>query len=522
MLPAAWQDQRILLHFGAVDHACTLWINGGLVGSHAGGFDPFSFDITPFLRAGEQELVLAVTDPTSLGDQPRGKQKLSQGGIWYVPVSGIWQTVWLEQVNRMMAIGNVAVVSDIDQGAINVTIRGDHEAATEPFVALVTVLDGGKPVAAATGFLNIPFALKVPNAKLWLPDQPHLYDLQVKLYRKALPAQQEKQIQHARIAIPCEVTAKDTLLDSVQAYFAMRKIALGQGPKGATLELNNKPLFHYGPLDQGYWPESLLTPPSAEAFRFEIDYLKAAGCNMLRKHIKVEPALYYHYCDKVGILVWQDMPSGFRDAGPMHGSPQFILPEMKAQRAHSPAAMAQFEIELRRIMDALTCFPSIVLWVPFNEGWGQYDTARVAQWVKDYDPTRLVNSVSGWVDEGVGDTVDAHVYHPEKQKYPEPEPNRAAVVGEFGGFGLVIEDHLWWKEKRNWGYFSFTNQPQFIAAYSNRVNEIIKLHQTNGLQAAVYTQTSDVEGEVNGYMTYDREVLKVKASDLRKIHAPFF
>ncbi len=521
-LPVAWAGQRILLHFGAVDHACTLWVNGGMVGTHVGGFDPFSFDITPFLKNGEQELVLAVTDPSSAGDQPRGKQKLSQEGIWYTPVSGIWQTVWLEPVNPEMAIGDVTVVPDIDAGAITVTVRGSHEVAIEPFVVRARVLSDGKEVAQAVGALNVPFKVAVAQAKLWSPDAPVLYDLDVELYRKALTPEQEKQIRKSRIPIAQAVGDKDRQLDRVAAYFAMRKIALGKGPKGATLELNNQPVFHWGPLDQGYWPESLLTPPSEAAYQFEIGFLKAAGFNMIRKHIKVEPATYYRYCDEVGMLVWQDMPTSFLDAGPMQASPQFILREMKPDRVRGHASAAQHELELRRIIDALEDFPSIVVWVPFNEGWGQYDTARIAKWVKEYDPGRLVNSASGWCDVGVGDTVNTHVYHPERgHTYPQPEPDRAAVLGEFGGFGLPVEGHLWWTEKRNWGYFTYTNTADLVQAYTGRLNEVVGLYQTNGLQAAVYTQTTDVEGEVNGYMTYDREVIKIEAAALKDMHAPF-
>jgi len=522
-IPDDWKGKRVILHFGAVDYECSVWVNGGLVGSHKGGFDPFSFDITPFLKDdATNELVVAVLDPTSKGEQPRGKQKLSQKGIWYTPVSGIWQTVWIEPVNGGMAIGNVRVTADIDRSEILVEVTSDRVLALEHQVVCATVLDKGREIARGICKINWPMTIKVPNAKLWSPDNPHLYDLRVDLYRKTLTAQQKKEMEHKRIEIDETVTEKDVLLDSVKCYFAMRKIALGKGLLGATLELNNKPLFQYGPLDQGYWPESLLTPPAPEAYEFEIDFLKQAGCNMLRKHIKVEPATYYAYCDKVGMLIWQDMPSGMVDGGPAHRRPQFLTREMKEGRLHSRKAMAQFELEFRRIIDALYCFPSIIMWVPFNEGWGQYDTARIAKWTKNYDPTRLVNSVSGWYDVGAGDTVDTHVYHPERQKYPDPEPNRAPVLGEFGGFGLPIEGHLWWTGKKNWGYLTFTNRHDLITQYQERLNDVIALYRTNGLQAAVYTQTSDVEGEVNGFMTYDREVIKIEASRLRKMHQPFF
>ncbi|MBT1688507.1 glycoside hydrolase family 2 protein [Dawidia soli] len=491
-VPADWKGKNVLLHFDAVDWQTTVWLNGKKVGLHKGGSDPFTFDITPFLKKGTQELVLSVWDPTDTGTQSRGKQVLEPKGIWYTPVTGIWQTVWLEPVAKTH-IASIIPVPDVDKGTV--TINSVLRGATGKENLVVKVLKDNKVVAERTGSAGKPLEVSVPGADLWTPYHPSLYQLEVTL------------------------TGANATLDNVKSYFAMRKISLAKDAFGfQRLMLNNEILFQYGTLDQGWWPDGLLTPPSDAAMRYDMDVLKDMGFNMLRKHIKVEPSRYYYYADSLGLLVWQDMASGFNTA-------EREVQHVKAQSVEDwkrPRESAQqFEQEWRSIMDHLRFFPSIVVWVVFNEGWGQYETKRVVEWTQQYDATRIVDGVSGWADRGAGHLNDAHQYPGPAMEPAELNPGRAIVLGEFGGLGLPVEDHIWNPQMRNWGYRTYQSREQLITEYATLMHNLFPMIH-RGLAAAVYTQTTDVEGEVNGLMTYDRKVVKIDPALLRMLHKSLF
>ena len=528
-IPAAWRGAQVRLNFGAVDYECQLFVNGAPVGAHRGGFDPFSFDITDFLQAGAaQELVLGVTDPSSEGDQPRGKQRLNQSGIWYTPASGIWQTVWLEPVPAENAIAETRAVPDVDAGALRLLVSGTRPIAGEIYAFRAQVLDGGNVIATMANRIDREVSIAIPHPHLWSPADPHLYDLHIELFRIASPIAQGQRVRYfgaTEQKLFAQIPPDATRVDSVTSYFGMRKISLLPGLHGPVLALNNQPLFHAGPLDQGYWPDGLLTPPTEAGMRFDLDFLKRAGFNALRKHIKVEPALYYAHCDRIGLMVWQDMPSAMlapaapRPGGDTHG----IRRDDEAELPKRPSSAQQFELELRRMIDALRHHPSIVIWVPFNEGWGQYDTARIAAAVKALDPSRLVNAVSGWRDvPGAGDVFDLHTYKEKLELPAQPDATRATVVGEFGGLGLPVAGHLWWTDKRNWGYQTYQTPAKLAEQFANRFGQIVTAHRELGLSASIYTQTTDVEGEVNGLLTYDRRVEKIPPAQLAAIHAKVF
>jgi hypothetical protein len=479
-VPEDWVGQRILLHFGAVDWDAKVWVNGKKLGDHRGGYDAFSFDITDALKEkGEQELLVGVWDPTDAGTQPRGKQVNRPEGIYYTPTTGIWQTVWLEPVPQT-SIDSLHVIPDIDakQVAIHVALRGkklNHKIHA-------AVLDGGKVVAEQTGTSGPALVLTLPEPKLWSPDRPFLYDLRVDLY--------------------ADQSGKGQKLDAVQSYFGMRKISIGPDESGVTrMLLNNKFVFQVGPLDQGFWPDGLYTAPTDEALRYDIEMTKKLGFNMTRKHVKVEPERWYYWCDKLGLLVWQDMPSGDKSIGDKD-------PDLR----RSPASAKQYELELQRMIDGLHNHPSIVMWVVFNEGWGQFDTPRITEWTKKYDPSRLVDCASGWADRRVGDVHDFHIYPGPGS--PAPEPKRAAVLGEFGGLGLGVDGHTW--AKKTWGYRGTSSKDDLTRKYEKLLQGVYKLKDKPGLSAAVYTQITDVETEANGLLTYDRAVLKV---DLDRVAA---
>ena len=468
-IPHSWTQQRILLHFGAVDWETTVWINDIKVGEHRGGYDPFTLDISHALaQSGKQEIVVAVWDPVDTGYQPRGKQVLKPGGIWYTPTTGIWQTVWLESVPYIY-IKRLKIIPDIDESLLK--MRVIIGGLSEDIRIKATVFEGSRMAAETEGDAGSRIKLRIKNVKLWSPDNPFLYNLEVMLLK-----------------------GRKTI-DRVKSYFGMRKISLDKDKNGVLrLFLNNKELFQFGPLDQGFWPDGIYTAPTDEAMRYDIEVTKKLGFNMARKHVKVEPDRWYYWCDKLGLLVWQDMPSGDRFIG--KDDPDISRTAQSAR---------QFELELKAIIDAFYNHPCIVMWVPFNEGWGQFDTARITELIRKYDPSRLVNPASGWVDRGVGDVNDIHNY--PAPIAPENEQTRAAVLGEFGGLGLPVKEHTWQDEK-NWGYQTFKDSEELTREYLNLLNSLYELKK-RGLSSAVYTQTTDVEIEVNGLMTYDRAMIKM-------------
>lgn len=489
-IPAEWKNHRDLLHFGAVDWYTQVWVNGKSVGEHRGGYDPFTFDVTDALSGdGEQEIVVAVADVTDAGTQPRGKQIRNPHGIWYTPTTGIWQTVWLEPL-PVGGILSLRLTPDVDEAKLRVSARCDGVFPGDERLR-VTAKDGDRTVATAEGAFDKPVELAIPNAKHWSPESPFVYDLNVEL-----------------VWNPKGKPDFTKLRDSVQSYFAMRKISLGKDENGVTrMMLNNKFIFQHGPLDQGFWPDGLYTAPSDEALKYDVEVTKQLGFNMARKHVKVEPERWYYWCDKLGLIVWQDMPSGDKYIG---GN--------DADIKRSQESTAQFEREWSAIIQSLINHPSIVMWVPFNEGWGQFDTARIVDFTRKLDPTRLVDSASGWTDRGVGDVHDIHVY--PGPGMPKVEEKRAAVLGEYGGLGLPVRGHTWQDEK-NWGYRSFETADALTDAFVLLTRQLHPMIG-KGLSAAVYTQTTDVEIEVNGLMTYDRAMIKMDAARITAANRRLF
>ena len=479
----ARNGRRQLLHFGAVDWRTTVYLNGK-THTHEGGFDPFTFDITEDLVGdGEQELVIRVWDPTEKGSQPVGKQLGNPHGIWYTPVTGIWQTVWMEEVPEGY-LTKIKPTTNIDDDTVRIDLAGIGLKATD--VAEVRVLWDKKVVASGSRSVSQPQTLTIPNARRWTPDSPAIYQVEVTVKRDG------------------------KTLDEASSYLTMRKISVGKDKKGFNrLMLNNDPVFQYGPLDQGWWPDGLYTPPSVEAMVYDLKVIKSLGMNMLRKHIKVEPAIYYEECDKLGLLVWQDMPSVIN-----RSKKHFISPDAKTDAVFDADEKALYRRELKEMIDHLSFFSCIVIWVPFNEGWGQHDTNDVLRWVREYDKTRLVDGPSGWTDRGEGHMKDLHQY-PGPGMFPVMA-DRVSVLGEFGGLGLPLKDHLW-KNSDNWGYQSFKTTDELRSNYRRLMIQMLPLIE-RGLSAAVYTQTTDVEIEVNGLLTYDRAILKVDPVETAKWH----
>lgn len=501
IIPADWKSKRILLNFEAVDWSTSIYINGAYAGSHRGAYDRFTLDITDYLGGKtSNEIVVAVDDPTSSGEQPRGKQQMPQEGIWYTPVTGIWQTVWLEAVDSEAFIKEIKITPCIDREMVSV-VPLLSEAHLGTYNVRITVFDGNELVTEAAVAAEQNVDIKIPEPKLWSPDDPFLYNMKLVLF-----------------------DPDGRQLDEISSYFGMRKISVAAKGGTMVLHLNNEPLFHYGPLDQGWWPDGLHTPPSDEGMKYDLETIKQMGFNMIRKHIKVEPDRWYYYCDKLGIMVWQDMPSGMTvipeegNDRPVH--PQHVRRDGDDLYRRSEAA-AQFEWELRRMIDLHYNAPSIVMWVPFNEGWGQYATCRIAEAVKALDPTRLVNAVSGWALRPCGDIYDIHSYQVEVH-IPPISKDMASVVGEYGGIGYPVEGHQWDPGMRNWGYQTYHSPEELLENYKYKFDQIVEMYKTKGLSAAVYTQTTDVEGEVNGLMTYDRKVIKIPAETLMEMHSVLY
>ena len=483
-VPSAWRGKQILLHFGAVDWKAEVWVNDVKVGEHTGGFTPFYFDITSVLNKGNNDLVVKVWDPSDRGEQPRGKQIANPHGIWYTPVTGIWQTVWLEPVATQY-ITNLKTTPDIDNNSVKVEVAANTTSADK---VEVKVFDGKNLVAKGAALNGVPVELAMPtNAKLWSPDSPFLYNMEVTLYKDG------------------------KAIDQVKSYTAMRKYSIRKGQNGITrLQLNNKDYFQFGPLDQGWWPDGLYTAPTDEALVYDLKKTKDFGYNMVRKHVKVEPARWYTHCDQLGLIVWQDMPNG----GP---SPQWQARNYFNGREviRSAASEANYRKEWKEIIDCLYSYPSIAVWVPFNEAWGQFKTPEIVAWTKEYDPSRLVNPASGGNHYTCGDILDLH-------HYPGPnmflyDPRRATVLGEYGGIGLVVEGNTWVNDKKNWGYVKFNTSDEVTNEYIKYGKHLLELIQ-KGFSAAVYTQTTDVEGEINGLLTYDRKVIKMDEAKIREIN----
>lgn len=482
--------ERSILNFEAVDYRCDVIVNGELVGQHQGGNTAFSFDVTQALQQGQNTLIVRVDDDTE-AFQLRGKQVVNARGIWYTQVSGIWQTVWLETVPTRF-VEDLTIHTDAAAGTITVVPSIDGPAST----VRVRAKDGEAYVAEATGTDSLK--LKIDNAKLWSPDSPFLYGLEVELLDDA-----------------------GNTIDAVSSYAGIRTLGKTQDSEGHwRFTLNGEPIFHWGPLDQGWWPDGLLTPPSDEAMLFDIEWLKKAGFNMIRKHIKVEPRRYYYHCDRLGMMVWQDQVSG----GP---NPPWTRLQPDPKDAEWPThEHEQFMVELERMIDLLENHPSIAVWVPFNEAWGQHQTVEVGEWTVKRDPSRQVNVASGGNFWPVGDVVDHHAYPHPTFPWELGEGGRfddfIKVMGEFGGHGYPVRDHLWDVNRRNWGYGGLPeNKEEYKERYLTSLNMLNELRR-KGFAAGVYTQTTDVEGEINGLMTYDRKVIKIPAEELAELHQRLF
>ncbi|MEO5681642.1 MAG: sugar-binding domain-containing protein [Chitinophagaceae bacterium] len=493
VLPASFKNNNVLLQFGAVDWLCDVYVNGKKAGTHQGGYDPFSFDISAYLsKKGEQQIAVRVWDPSDDGPQPRGKQVKKPNGIWYTPVTGIWQTVWLEAVPKTY-ISATKQTPDTDNKLVSVTTQVQNMLEGDQLI--ITAWKGSEKIAEQTGGGTGATSLSIPNAELWSPQHPFLYDLKIALSRKG------------------------KVIDEVTSYFAMRKISMAPDNHGIQrMLLNNQFIFQYGPLDQGWWPDGLYTAPTDEALKSDIEQTKAMGFNMIRKHVKVEPARWYRYCDELGILVWQDMPSG--DLGNRWENRPGIFGRA-TDKARTPESEAIYKTEWKEIMQDLYNFPSFVVWVPFNEAWGQFKTKEIVNWTIQEDASRLVNTASGGNFETVGPIIDLHNY-PEPLM-PDPElygDKRILVLGEFGGLGLPVDSHTW-QDTKNWGYQTFKTKGELLKRYTELMDRIPALID-KGLSAAVYTQTTDVEVETNGLMTYDRKEIKIPAADLKVLHEKLY
>jgi beta-galactosidase/beta-glucuronidase len=495
-IPKAFIDDITLLHFGAVDYECTVWLNGSHVGSHTGGYTAFTLDVTDSVKTGANVITVTVKDPTDSGVQARGKQKLKKGGIWYTPQSGIWQTVWLESLPSCY-VKDLTLTPDIDAktltvrlelGGIQDALSAAQKSASIPSdfkdrCALIEAYDGDSLLASAR-LKDGTAELKLPEFECWTPENPKLYDLKI-------------------------TAGKDVL----SSYFAMRKFSVDLDERGVKrLFLNNKPYFHKGVLDQGYWSDGLMTPPSDEAMIYDITLMKELGFNMLRKHIKIEPTRWYYHCDRIGMLVWQDMVCG---GGKYNFVTVAVLSFLGVQRKDSHYGLfgrqdkvgrEEFESDCAATVKQLKNTPCIAMWVPFNEGWGQFDSARITAMIKSLDPTRTVDGVSGWVDQGknITEIKSLHIYF---RAVKLPKDTRLILLSEFGGYSLKIPEHVYDTE-HEFGYKKFKTQAEFEAAYSALIEREILPAIKDGLSAIVYTQLSDVEQEINGFVTFDRAVEK--------------
>jgi len=484
-IPSEMRGKNILLHFGAVDWQSDVFIDGVKIGSHQGGYDPFYFDITEAVKSrGSHRLELRVKDPVDNGPQPRGKQVLKPGGIWYTSVTGIWQTVWIEPV-PLTYIRSTKQTPDIDKHLLKIDVSVENPGSGD--LLQVTAWDGSKMISESRSQTGKEIVMNITDPKLWSPDNPFLYDLKISVIRNGKVA------------------------DEVKSYFAMRKVNLRADEKGVLrIMLNNKFIFQYGTLDQGWWPDGLYTAPGDEALYSDIRKTKEMGFNMIRKHVKVEPARWYYHCDREGMLVWQDMPSGDLGGNRWNNRPGM---EGGSDKIRTENSEKIYQTEWNAIMDYLHNFPCIIMWVPFNEAWGQFKSQEITVWTMKKDPSRLVNSASGGNFNEVGHILDLHNYPGPVMAKPEVFGMRQALVlGEFGGLGLPLENHTW-LDKNNWGYRTFSDADTLFSTYSGYLDQMVQFI-SRGLSAAIYTQTTDVEIETNGLLTYDRKVAKIPEKKL--------
>ena len=487
-LPSGFRKSRVLLHFGAVDQDAEVWVNGTLVGTHSGGFLPFTLDITDALAGDEAEVVVRVRDATDTSYRSRGKQTLTPGGIWYPAQSGIWQTVWLESVPQAW-VQELELIPDLARSQLGVRlIAGGAEAGT----AQLTLSAGDRSVADCTLESGQLTWLVIPDAHPWSPEDPFCYDLSVRYGN-----------------------------DQVTSYAALRSVGTGPDSAGRTrLLLNGEPYLHAGLLDQGYWPDGLLTAPSDDALSYDIETARRLGFTMLRKHIKIEPLRWYHHCDRLGMLVWQDMVNGGRRYNPLVISAPAVSSLRLDDRSHArfgrqdAAGRDEYWAETEQTIRLLRNSPSVVTWVPFNEGWGQFDATDAADRVSRLDPTRLIDHASGWHDQGAGDMVSRHLYfRPYRLSAADERDPRAAVLSEYGGYSHRVAGHV--SSDREFGYRRIPDRETFERAFLDLQETQVRPALARGLSAFVYTQLADVEQETNGLLTYDRRVLKVDAEAVR-------
>lgn len=485
-IPTSWDASEIILHFGAVDWRCCVILNGQTIGTHQGGYLPFSFRIKKYLKQ-INELTVIVEDPSDSSWQQKGKQKLNPSWIFYTPVSGIWQTVWLEPVPNNY-LTDLKIVTDVDTSTLKLNVFSD---TSEKYNLILNN-------QIYEGITNQQLQLKLTDPHLWTIEDPHLYDFKIVFTES---------------------------LDTVTSYFGFRKISLKNDAQGhARLCLNNQPQFQLGLLDQGYWPEGIYTPPSLEALEYDLKTAKELGFNLIRKHIKVEVPYFYYLCDKLGIYVWQDMMAGgnvFPDALSMVDEKLNIRrPDNTKFSYHitgrqDPESRIDYERELRELIATLKNHPSIVVWVPFNEHWGQFDALKITSLVRSLDQTRLIDSTSGWVDQGCGDFLSLHEYF-DKLKLPKHFDERCFVISEAGGFGLAIKDHC--DQQNTFSYAKLKDPTELMKRYESFINEEVIPLEKKGLSALIYTQVSDVERELNGLMTYDRKILKFDPQKTKELN----
>ena len=502
-IPVGWINSELVLHFGASDWETKVFVNGKDCGSHLGGYLPFSFNITEFIDSKTFDLLVSVRDPTNSEEHQYGKQSLEPKGIFYTPCSGIWQTVWVEPIPKG-GIKSLKITSDIDTDSMQVKIdRYDSDNNISKME--VNIRSKAASLNYFTAFVESPVSLKIADPHLWTPDDPFLYDLTISLSQGGV------------------------LIDTVQSYFAMRKFSTGKNSKGTTrFLLNNKPIFYIGPLDQGYWPDGIYTAPTDEALKFDIELSKKLGFNIIRKHIKVEPARWYYHCDRLGIIVWQDMVSGGKTGFTNKQLLKVVLrgyyktedttpTHYKRTGRTDPQIRDEFEAELKEMIDHLHNFPCIGVWVLFNEGWGQYNSTRIATWLKGYDPSRPVDATSGFDLVKVGDIRSWHIYV-RKLKFFEKISDFsdcAIAITECGGYKLKILGHIW-DEKSSFGYGSAKNKENLTQKYENLILKQAFPLVHKGLTALIYTQITDVETELNGIVTYDRAIEKMDFTKVRE------